>query len=133
MNRRRNVIILIVALVLVVGIGAFAARPHSDAPPAQVVTVAYTRFQTKLPSTGIVQRPQTQTLPALVAGNVGQIYVHPGQRVAAGQLLATIVNPQLVNAEATAHDAYVAAAGRARTAEATASTLPTQNRSSRST
>ncbi|HEY0395541.1 MAG TPA: HlyD family efflux transporter periplasmic adaptor subunit [Candidatus Elarobacter sp.] len=130
MNRRRNVIIALVALVLVIGIGAFAARPRNNAPPARVTAVSYTRFQTKLPSTGIVQRPLTQTLPALVAGNVGQIYAHPGQRVTAGQLLATIANPQVVNAEQTAHEAYLAAQGRARTAEATNSTLPAQNRSS---
>jgi len=77
-----------------------------------------------------VQRPQTQTLAALVAGNVGQIYVRAGQRVTAGQLLATISNPQVVNAEQTAHEAYLAAEGRARTARATSATLPIQNRSS---
>ena len=77
----------------------------------------------------MVQRPQTQTLAALVAGNVRQIYVHPGQHVAAGQLLATISNPQLVDAEATAHDAYLSAQGRARTTASTNATLPAQNRS----
>ena len=55
--------------------------------------------------------------------------MRPGQRVAAGQLLATISNPQLVNAEQTAHDAYLAAAGRAQTAASTNATLPTTNRS----
>jgi len=128
-KRRRNDIILIDGLVLVVAIGALAARPRGSAPPARVVTVAYTHFQTKLPSTGIVQRPQTQTLTAQVAGNVGQIYVHPGQRVSGGQLLATISNPQIANAEQTAHEAYLAAAGRARTAASTNSALPAQNRS----
>ena len=130
MNRRRNIIIFIVVLVAVVGLGAFAARPHNDALTARVVTVAYTRYQMKLPETGIVQRPLTQTLTALVAGNVDQIYVRPGQHVSGGQLLATISNPQLVNAEQTAHEAYVASAGRARTASSTNSVLPAQNRSS---
>jgi len=129
-NRRRNIIIFIVVLVAVVGLGAFAARPHNDALTARVVTVAYTRYQMKLPETGIVQRPLTQTLTALVAGNVDQIYVRPGQHVSGGQLLATISNPQLVNAEQTAHEAYVASAGRARTASSTNSVLPAQNRSS---
>ena len=129
MNRRRNVIIIVGALSAVVAIGAIASRPQGKAPTARVFTVAYTRYQTKLPSTGIVQRPQTQTLAALVGGNVGQIYVRPGQRVPGGALLATISNPQLVNAEQTAHQAYLAAQGRARTAESTSSTLPTQNRS----
>jgi multidrug efflux pump subunit AcrA (membrane-fusion protein) len=129
-NRRRNIIILAVALIAIVAIGAFAARPKGAAVTARVVTVAYTRYQTKLPETGVVQRPQTQVLAALVTGNIQQIYVRPGQRVSAGQLLATISNPQLVNAEATAHDAYVAAQGRARTAVSTNSILPAQNRSS---
>jgi multidrug efflux pump subunit AcrA (membrane-fusion protein) len=128
-NRRRNVIIIAVALVLIVVVGAIAARPRNDALSVRVVTVAYTRFQTKLPETGQVQRPQTQTLAALVGGNLERIYVHPGQHVAAGQLLATIANPQLADAEATAHDAYVAAQGRARTTASTNATLPTQNRS----
>ena len=111
-------------------VGALAARPHEGALTVRVVTVAYTRFQTKLPETGQVQRPQTQTLAALVSGNIDRISVHPGQHVAGGQLLATISNPQLVDTEATAHEAYLSAAGRARTAAATNATLPAQNRSS---
>lgn len=130
MNRRRNIIIIAIALVAIVGIGAIAARPKDKGVTARVVTAAYTRFQTKLPETGVIQRPQTQTLTALVAGNVGQIYVHPGQHVSGGQLLATISNPQLVNAQQTAQQAYLASQGRARTAESTNATLPTQNRSS---
>jgi RND family efflux transporter MFP subunit len=129
-KRRRNLIIIVVVLVAVVALGAFAARPHDDALTARVVKVTYTRYQMKLPETGVVQRPLTQTLTALVAGNVGQIYVRPGQHVAGGQLLATISNPQLVNAEETAHQAYIASAGRARTAASTNSVLPAQNRSS---
>jgi HlyD family secretion protein len=128
-NRRRNVIIIVVVLVAIVALGALAARPHNDAVTARVVKAAYTRYQTKLPETGVVQRPRTQTLAALVGGNVDQIYVHPGQHVSAGQLLATISNPQLVNAEQTAHDAYVAATARARTAASTNGALPAQNRS----
>jgi HlyD family secretion protein len=129
-NRRRNLIIIFVALVAIVGIGAIAARPKGQAATVRVVTVGYTRFQTRLPETGVIQRPRTQTLAVLVPGNVAQIYVHPGQHVASGQLLATISNPQLVNAEQTAHEAYLAAQGRARTSESTNATLPVQNRSS---
>ena len=130
MNRRRNIIIIVVVLAAVVALGAFAARPRGDALTARVVKVAYTRYQMKLPETGVVQRPQTQTLTALVSGNVDHIYVRPGQRVGGGQLLATISNPQLVNSEQTAHQAYVASAGRARTTSSTNSVLPVQNRSS---
>ena len=130
MNRRRNIIIIVVVLAAVIGLGAIATRPHNDALTARVVKVAYTRYQMKLPETGIVQRPQMQTLTALVSGNIDHIYVRPGQHVAGGQLLATISNPQLVNAEQTAQQAYVASSGRARTASSTNSVLPAQNRSS---
>ncbi|HTD35070.1 MAG TPA: efflux RND transporter periplasmic adaptor subunit [Candidatus Elarobacter sp.] len=129
MNRRRNIIILLAGLLVVIVLGAIAARPQGKPPTARVVTVAYTRYQTKLPETGVVQRPQLQTLSALVGGNVGQIYVRPGQHVSGGQLLATISNPQIVNAEQTARAAYDAAIGRARTAQQTNATLPTTNRS----
>jgi len=129
-KRRRNIIILLAGLLVVIVLGAIAARPQGKPLDARVVTVAYTRYQTKLPETGVVQRPQVQTLSALVAGNLDQIYVRPGQRVAGGQLLATISNPQVVNAAQTAQAAYDAAVARARTAQATNATLPTTNRSS---
>jgi RND family efflux transporter MFP subunit len=128
-HRRRNAVVLIVGLAAIVAIGAFAARPRVKAVAARVVTVARTRYQTKLPETGVVQRPLTNVLTALVAGNLERIWVKPGDHVHGGQLLATISNPQLVNAEQDAHDAYVAAEGRARTAAATNGALPAQNRS----
>jgi len=128
-NRRRNVIIIVVALAAIIVLGAVATRPRNDAVTARVVKVAYTRYQMKLPETGVVQRPQTQTLTALVSGNVDRVFVRPGQHVGGGQLLATISNPQLVNAEQTAHQAYVASAGRGRTTSSTNSVLPAQNRS----
>ena len=128
-NRRRNLLIVLGGLVVVVLIAVFATRPQGQAPTVTVVTASYTRFQTKLPETGVVQLPETRTLAALVAGNVGSIFVHAGQHVAQGQLLATISNPQLVDAEATAHQTYLSAAGHARTAQQTNATLPAQNRS----
>ena len=128
-NRRRNLLILIGGLLAIVVIGAIAARPHASAITARVVTVTYTHYQTKLPETGVVQRPQTQTLAALVSGNLDRVFVRPGQHVSSGQLLATISNPQLADAEATARQAYLSAQGRARTIASTNATLPAQNRS----
>jgi HlyD family secretion protein len=128
-KRRRNLLILAAGLVAIVALGVIAARPHGDAIVTRTVRVGYTRFQTKLPETGVVQRPQTNVLAALVTGNVARIEVKPGQHVRAGAELATISNPQLVNAEQDAHQAYLAAAGRARTAVATNTALPAQNRS----
>jgi HlyD family secretion protein len=128
-NRRRNLIILLAGVLVIVVVGAFFARPHDDATTARVVKVGYTRYQTKLPETGVVQRPQTQTMTALVAGNLGQIFAKPGQHVSSGQLLATISNPQLLDAAATAQQAYLSAQGRARTTASTNGALPAQNRS----
>ncbi len=129
MNRRRNLLILVAGLALVVLVGVIAARPHDHPISARTLSVAYATFQTKLPETGVVQRPQTQVLAALVAGNIDGIVVKPGQHVHAGQIVATIANPQLVNGEQDAHQAYLAAQGRARTASATNASLPEQNRS----
>lgn len=130
MNRRRNVIILAAGLALIVIVGVLtAARPRGDAVTATVQTVAYTRFTTRLPETGTIQRPLTQTLPALVAGNVARVYVRPGEHVAAGRLLVALDNPQLVSAARGARDAYLAAAGRARSAAQTNAVLPAQNQS----
>ena len=130
MDRRRNLVIAIAAIAAILVVGAFVARPRGAGTPVKVTHASYARFQTKLPETGVVQRPQTQTLAALVAGNVETIRVRPGQRVAAGALLAAIANPQLVDAEATAHAAYLAAQGRLRTVQQTNAVLPAQNRSS---
>ncbi|BDE05465.1 RND transporter [Vulcanimicrobium alpinum] len=130
MDRRRNLVIAIAAIAAILVVGAFVARPRGAGTPVKVTRAAYARFQMKLPETGVVQRPQTQTLAALVAGNIETIWVRPGQRVAAGTLLAAIANPQLVDAEATAHAAYLAAQGRLRTVQQTNAVLPAQNRSS---
>lgn len=130
MNRRRNTIIIIVA-VLAVGIaGALFARPHKTQIEARVQTVTPSTFQTRLPETGYLQRPQTQTLTALVAGNLDRFAVSPGQHVAAGTLLAVISNPQLVNAAQTAEATAQAAEARAQSAAAANVVLPAQNRSS---
>jgi len=128
-NRRRNVLIVLGVIAVSIVIAVLFSRPQGEGPTVPVVAASYTRFVTKLPETGVVQLPETRTLAALVAGNVGTIFVHAGQHVAAGALLMTISNPQLVDAEATAHETYLSAAGHARTTEQTNATLPAQNRS----
>lgn len=129
MKGRRNLLILIGVLIAVAIVGVVAARPHGKPVVVRAATAAYGHYETQLPESGVVQRPLTRTLAALVPGNLGEIYAHPGQHVARGQLLATIANAQLVDAEATAHDAYLAARGRAQSAEATSGALPAQNKS----
>jgi HlyD family secretion protein len=131
MNRRRNLVALIAGLVLIVAIGAFAfGRPQNHAIEAKLETVAYRHFVTRLPETGVVQRPQTETLSALVSGDIARVDVSPGDHVAAGQILVQLSNPQLVSSEAGARAAYEAATGRATSAQETNAVVPAQNQSS---
>ncbi len=105
-------------------------RPKSEPIAAKLENVAYTHFVTRLPETGVVQRPHTDTLAALVPGNVAGVRVNSGDRVAAGQILVQLENPQLVSNAAGARAAYEAAAGRASSAAETNAVLPAQNQSS---
>lgn len=131
MNRARNFAILVAALIAIVAIGAFAlGRPQSAAIEAKVETVAYTNFVDVLPETGVVQRPQLQTLSAQVSGDVARVLVKPGDHVAADQVLIELANPQLVSNAAGARAAYEAASGRASSAVETNAVLPAQNQSS---
>ncbi len=96
MKRTRNIIIIVVALLIVIVGAVFASkRGDSSATPVKLQKVSYSTFSVKLPENGVVLNANTVTVPSLVAGNVGQIYVKPGSHVNAGQLLATIENPTL--------------------------------------
>ena len=125
-KRRRNLILVAGGIAALIVVAVLAGRARSSAVAARTISVTYTTFETRLPETGQIQRPQTETLAALVPGNLGALYVRPGQHVAAGQLLATIVNPQLESTAATAQASYDAASGRAFKTE---KTLPQQNAS----
>jgi HlyD family secretion protein len=96
MNRTRNIIIVVAALVVIVAFAVFASkRGDSAATPVKVQRVSYSTFSIKLPENGMVLNADTVTVPSLVAGNISSIYVKPGSRVTAGELLATIDNPTL--------------------------------------
>ena len=131
MKRRRNLIIIggALAAIIIVAIIASASKPKSAGVTVSTQTVSYARFTTRLPETGTLQRPQTQTLAALVSGNLGALYVHPGDHVTAGQLVATIENPQLSSSLATARDTLLSAQARVQTVSETNAALPAQNRS----
>jgi len=132
MNRRRNIIILAGALaaIVIIAIVVSASKPKGPGLIVSTQTLAYSRFTTRLPETGTLQRPQTQTLAALVGGNLGAFYVHPGDHVTQGQLVATIENPQLASSLATARDTLLSAQARVKTVSETNAALPAQNRSS---
>jgi RND family efflux transporter MFP subunit len=114
----------IVAVALVA-----AARSRGDALPVSESTVRYTTFVTKLPETGVVQLPRTVTLPAGVTANVGQITVRAGDRVRAGQLLATLVSEQIESNVRDAEENAAAAGGKVESIAEINAALPEQNRS----
>lgn len=96
MNKKtRNLVILAVGLAIVIVIALVAGRGQRNALAVTVVKVKPATFSTKLPESGVVQRPRVGTIPALIAGNLGEIDVKAGDRVAAGQVLATVINPTL--------------------------------------
>jgi HlyD family secretion protein len=96
MQRTRNLAIVLIALAAIVGIALYAARhAQRDDVAVKMETVTLKPFTVKLPENGVVMRPLTQTIPTLVAGNIERILVKAGDRVAEGQLLATVDNPTL--------------------------------------
>jgi RND family efflux transporter MFP subunit len=126
--KRRNLIILIVGLVAVILIGIFASKGSGGTTiTARVQKVAYGKFETRLPETGVIQRPQIETMTALAPGNVDKLYVHAGDHVHAGELLVTLSNPQLIANAESADAAYTAAAARAKTAQETNAVVPATN------
>jgi RND family efflux transporter MFP subunit len=127
---RRNLILAVVGLTLLLVFGAFAARPRNNTVEVRTDTATIAHFETKLPETGTLQRPLTQTIAALVGGNLGRFYVKAGDHVSAGQLLARIENPQIEASLTSSGSAALAAAARARSAEAANAALPSQLRSS---
>lgn len=121
-NKRKLVIAGIGAAVLLIIVIIGASRGKGNAVTAQTETIGYTNFVNKLPENGVVQRPTVQTIAALVPGNLGAVFVRPGQRVANGQLLATIVNPQITSGAVGAGAAYRAAVASAQSAAANGQT-----------
>jgi RND family efflux transporter MFP subunit len=129
MNRRRNTIIAIVAILAIVALG-FAVKHGETATEVQERVVHYVDFQTKLPETGVIQLPRTVTIPAGVSGNMGLISVRAGDRVAGGQLLGTIVNEQISSNVRDAEETAAEAEGKAQSVAEANGALPEQNRSS---
>jgi len=115
-KRTRNLLIIAAAGVLLIAIAVWAGRGQRTTTTVTVLVVKPSTFSTKLPENGTVQRPRVATIPALISGNLAQIYVKPGDRVAAGQILASIVNPQLQANAAGSQADYNSAAANISTA-----------------
>ncbi len=129
MRRRRNALIAVAAIVAIVLVGFFASRRGANAIPVREVVVHYTSLRTKLPETGVIELPQVVTIPVGAGGNLGMIAAHAGERVAAGQLLATIVNEQLISNLHDAQDTLLAAQGNAQSVAQSTGAVPQENRS----
>jgi HlyD family secretion protein len=108
MKRVRNLVIIVVALALVVGLSVTLERNRTKTA-VTVQRVTLTTFSVKLPESGVLQRPHTETIPALVAGNIARMYAHAGDDVRAGQMLATIYNPTLEYSAAGSRADYLSA------------------------
>ena len=124
MKRVRNLFILVVALAIVVAVAVAASRHTASALAVPIQRIASATFVVKLPENGVVMRPKTATIPTLLTGNIGQIYVKGGDVVGAGRLLATIYDPTLE---------YTAAGSRADAVSASANiaTARVQERNAR--
>jgi HlyD family secretion protein len=118
MNARlRNTLIVAAGLLAIVGTGIVVAKRNGGSAIAvPMQKISWTTFTVKLPENGVVMKPRTATVPALVAGNIGNVYVRAGDRVAGGQLLATIDNPTLEFNAAGSHADYTSAAANIATA-----------------
>ncbi|HTU69279.1 MAG TPA: efflux RND transporter periplasmic adaptor subunit [Candidatus Baltobacteraceae bacterium] len=117
MNRTRNTLIVVGAIAAIVALAVFAGRHgHDSALPVKLQKIAYSAFTITLPEEGVVMNPTTVTVPTLVAGNLGQIYVKAGSRVSAGELLATIENPTLDYNAASSQADYTNAVANVSTA-----------------
>jgi len=131
MKNRRIALVAIalgLAALLLIAVAAGRRRQAETVTVRQLIVKRAT-FSTKLPESGVVQRPLLQTVAALVGGNLGSVLVKPGDHVNAGQLLATIDNPQLISTAQSSQQAYRSAAAHAQSAEEGNAALPATNRS----
>jgi len=117
MNRTRNAVIVVAALLIVVVFAIVAGRRgEGSALPVKLLTLKYGTFSVKLPENGVVMNSTTLAVPTLVGGNIGRIYAKPGMHVSAGELLATIENPTLEYNAASSQADYTNAVANVTTA-----------------
>lgn len=117
MNKRvRNLIIIVVVIGGLIALGAVFGRRGNADPKVTTIALKRSSFVVKLPENGIVQRPRVVTVPTLVAGNLGEINVKPGDAVSAGEILATVENPTLESDAAGSRADYQSAVANIQTA-----------------
>jgi RND family efflux transporter MFP subunit len=116
-GRRKFVIAIGALLLLAAVIVIINARRAPKTVP--VMTVNYAPFAIALPESGVIQYPQILTISSEIAGNIGRIYIKPGDRVAEGELMATIANPQILATAASSEATYRSALAKAASAQVT--------------
>lgn len=116
-KRTRNLLIILGAIVLLIVVVALAGRGKNNAMEVKTQKIALSTFETKLPESGVIQHPGVQTIPALVAGNLGRVYVKAGDSVSAGELLATVDNPTLSSTAAGSQVDYQSAVANVSSAQ----------------
>jgi RND family efflux transporter MFP subunit len=119
MDAGRRRFLIVVGGVLLLATIAWIIHAHRAPRPVPMLTVGFGPFTIGLPESGVVQYPQIQTLSSQLSGNVGRIFVKSGQRVRAGELLATIENPQITANAASSEAAYRSATAKAESAQVT--------------
>ena len=130
MNKKKLFILGGGTIVLLLIIVLAASRGHRSTTTVRETVVRSSTFEIRLPESGVVQHPRLQIVATLVGGNIGAIFVKPGDRVSADQLLATIENPQIDSTAQSSTDAYRSALAHAQSAAANTNTSIAQAQAS---
>jgi HlyD family secretion protein len=109
-KRTRNLLILVGAIAVVIVVAVVARGRQGSTVSVPMKKLAYSTFTVKLPENGIVMHERTETIPVLISGNIGHMFVQAGSVVGDGQLLATIYNPTLQYQAAGSQADYSSAA-----------------------
>jgi RND family efflux transporter MFP subunit len=129
-GRRKFAIVAGSVLLLVLVVIVVARQMRGQPRIVREQTVGNASFTISLPESGVIQYPQIQTMSTQISGNIGHIFVKTGDRVIAGQLLATIENPQIVSDARSSAAAYRAATARSESAQVTDTTNVAQAQTS---
>jgi HlyD family secretion protein len=117
MNRFAKLALIVIGLAVLIGVAVLFGRRGSGAIAVPVKKIALQTFQVKLAESGTVQHPAVETIPTLAAGNLSTLNVKAGDRVGAGELLATIENPTSQSDAAGSQADYQSAVANISTAQ----------------